>query len=339
MKIHLISWLDEFKCLCGECPSNCCKGWKVPLDDDDRERFRNEKGLMGVELFFATGFGRRDHINAGAGRCFFLSRDGLCRIQKKKGSEFIPWACRHFPRFYRNYGEFEEICLDLSCVEVARLFLKHIDDMKWIESDGEAYTGPCSSNEDGEFLGFLLRIRTEMMDAIYREFCEQSSSSDMSVAKQCGNFAEVLYSFAEEIQDRVMLEQEGAYGKISFVTFFNERFQPDMKSRFYRGGDRLEGEIESVFTNNPGLLPVFGMYLSYYLMQYFLRTYETYSFCRQIGLGLCHTNHLMRKVLERARKRPLTDDVLAGVIAEYNRRYIFNEDRQEELYRELRYRI
>ena len=156
------------------------------------------------------------------------------------------------------------------------------------------------------------------------------------MVKRFGNFAEVLYSFAEEMQDKVLREQEDAYEGISFVTFFNERFHPDMKSRFYRGGDRVEGEIERVFMDNSCLLPVFGMYLSYYLMQYFLRTYETYSFCRQIGLGLCHTNHLMRKVLECARKRTLTDDVLVGVIAEYSRRYIFNEDRQEELYRELK---
>ncbi|MEE3466955.1 MAG: flagellin lysine-N-methylase [Eubacterium sp.] len=397
MKLFTLPWMDGFHCLCGDCTLNCCEGWMVPLDDEDRKRFRKEKGWLGIRLFFATGGGRRDHMNDDAGTCSFLGRDGLCRLQRKKGETFIPWACRHYPRFYRNYGAFEEVTLDLSCVFAAELFLKHVDELELVKTTGEAQTKPCSSNDDEEFLAFLLRLRREMMDMTRRVFRGEYPDGEKSggecpgggrpgggrpgggrsVLRTCERYAGVMLSFAEYLQDRCMRESEMAYDSVSFTAYVDKKMgvhgcsvagdadgtSVDAPTEYGDTvapapfGDIDEADVEvleKICEASPFLLPSLGAYLSYYLLQYFLRIYETYSFRRIVGLGLCHTNNVLRRVVEhvtenmsvRSQKKRertseqspeslLAEDDLALIIANYNRKNFFNDEAQDEMYRRL----
>ena len=45
MIIKKISILKNFQCTGAACPSNCCRGWKIPIDDDAYKRYITEKGF------------------------------------------------------------------------------------------------------------------------------------------------------------------------------------------------------------------------------------------------------------------------------------------------------
>ena len=361
MKICEISWFNEFECLCGKCPRTCCRGWVIPLSDGDCERFRTEKGWLAMRLFFATGGWTGKKFNSSSGTCSFLRTDGLCTLQKQKGHEFIPWTCQSFPRFYRNYGEFEERCLDLSCTGAARLFMKHGGKTDLIVSEGDPVTRPCTTNDDRQLMDYLLEVRREMM-----ELCVSENTVVVS---------DVLFLFAGRLQD--MFSKGGdELPSLSFRRFFEESIEDHPESSygfplpvhileeflssslFHIRLRKIDPDLYRLFTKakkyiarfrkvppvwkktalqavseEPLLEKTLGRYLAYYIFQYFLRTYETYSFRRQIALGLCHMNMILLLTMAKEDAAEITEDSLADTIAIYNRRAFFNDDIQDQMYR------
>ena len=91
--------------------------------------------------------------------------------------------------------------------------------------------------------------------------------------------------------------------------------------------------VKTFLYSEPLAASVLGTYLAYYLYQYYLRAYETYSFRRQTALGLCHVNMVLLLTMSACEGRAVTEDILAGTIAAYNRRAYFNDAIQDEMYR------
>ena len=163
MKIKEIAFFKQFKCLEGSCSETCCRGWMIPITAQDRKRFRDAGGMLKLSTELAIK--ERDIVcfNSGSGECPFHNRNGLCSLQLKKGHDFIPEACRMFPRFYRNYGAFEEHYIDLSCIGASRLFLNNTGSLTLTEGQGEALSGSCTTNDDIAFLDALLDTRSTML--------------------------------------------------------------------------------------------------------------------------------------------------------------------------------
>ena len=361
MKICEISWFKEFECLCGKCPRTCCKGWVIPLSDEDCERFGKERGWLGVRLFFAARGWTAKKFNSSSGTCSVLRRDGLCTLQKQKGHEFIPWTCQSFPRFYRNFGEFEERCLDLSCTGAARLFMKHKGATDLIVSEGDPVTRMCTTNDDRQLMDYLLDIRREMMEVCVSEDPVIASDALFLFAGRLqdmfskgGNELPSL-SFRHFYEGRMEEHPESSYcfplpanilGDFLGSSLFHIRLRkidPELYRRFNKAKKYIarfcnalpawkKTALQAV-SEDPLLKKTLGRYLAYYLFQYFLRAYETYSFRRQVALGLCHMNMILLLAVAKEDTDGITEETLADTIAVYNRRAFFNDDIQDQMYR------
>ena len=317
-----------------------------------------------MALFVATGGWTRLSFNSDSGSCPFWGRDGLCRMQKEKGHEFIPWTCQSFPRFYRNFGPFEETCLDLSCIGAAQLFIKHTGKLDVTESEGEAVTQLCTTNDDRDFLDLMIRLRREMTDAI--------SADETHVP------AETMFAFAMKLQDDIAIKKDISYEDISFERFItghrdtackegdllfplsskviralldSSLYHPRLRwvnpelygmltkakkmMKRFKKPDDWNRTVAGDFRDQRILLPILRAYLSYHLYQYFMRSYETYSFRRQIAITIIHTNMILVLAVSYLSEHPgeLTGDDMARIIAAYNRRAFFSDSIQDEMYR------
>ena len=364
MKKYEITWFRDFSCLCGNCPQTCCKGWVIPLSGQDCDRFSREKGILGIRLFLATGGWTAGKFNPGSKACPFYGRDGLCALQKKKGHEYIPWTCQSYPRFYRNYGTFEECCLDLSCIGAARLFIRNGGTLEMTESEGDPCTQICTTNEDEDYLQFLLANRRQI--------------TDMARQSVSGYFTDILFLYAIRCQDHFSAGKSAGNDIPDFDTFYSDRSDhipkdlfsfplpdavvtgilnsslnhprlrkvaPGLYSMFSKAsaylrsvnkpGSGWQHEAEDLLFNDPFVRTVLGNYLAYYMHQYYLRAYETYSFRKITALGLCHMNMvlLLVMVMKKAGSEKTMEDMMSEVIAAYNRRAYFNDDILDEIYR------
>ena len=357
MKRYEISWFNEFECLCGSCAQTCCKGWLIPLEEEDITRLKKERGMLGLKLFCATAGWTRDKFNADSGTCPFLGEDGLCRMQKERGHDFLPETCRDYPRFYRNYGRFEEVYLDLSCIGAVDLFLEHPGPVTFNVTEAEAVTDPCSTNDDEDFLDFLLEERAKMTGEV----------EDADSPEKLGQAAGALFSYSCTLQG--VCADNGRYEQCRFSAglhnskslfplpvrtlrrlmnsslrhFKLRKSNPELYemlsaadrtlSKYGKPTQGWQDDVYDALSHNTFLMKTMSAYLSYYLHQYFLRAYETYSFRRQIALGLCHLNMVLLLIMS------CTDAASAGmreispVIAAYNRRAYFSDSILDEMYR------
>lgn len=117
-------YYDSFRCIAGACPDSCCKEWDVQIDDAAAAFYRSLPGALGDRLREVL----RDEdgetvMTIVEGRCPMWQQDGLCRIQAQLGEAALSKVCREFPRLIHDYGDFQELGLELSCPEAARLIL------------------------------------------------------------------------------------------------------------------------------------------------------------------------------------------------------------------------
>ena len=164
-----------FKCAGADCPSSCCRSWRIPIDNDAYARYAAEKGLMGFLLrcfLMKKGGLASFRCSILQYRCPFWGIDRLCVLQKYRSIDYMPLICAQFPRKISNFGLFCEETLCLSCPEAARLFIEHSRTGVpfAFEETVTVKDTPCESdmtNDDYDFLNYLLKSRDELISMLY----------------------------------------------------------------------------------------------------------------------------------------------------------------------------
>ncbi len=365
MKISQISYFENFKCSEGECRETCCRGWLIPLDDDDVARYKGEKSfLLKTRLMLAMSEHSVPVFNSSCGECTFHGKNGLCSLQLARGHGYIPETCRSYPRFYRNYGDFEERYLDLSCLEASRMLVAHADDPELDITEGPEDCEKTMTNDDSAFLNTLVSIRASFIDALkkvqtYDELITvldaiDSYSADLQNAYLHGdegyyaahpfgvevssdNACHIFPLSAAEIDslahtslyhDRLKKTNSGLYGL--FQLYFR-KFYRDVASE-----NRWREACRELTETYPETVRYLRAYYIYYLYQYWLKTYEDYSFLRNERTGIIHTSMLLLMTVMYVKKhRSLSPEEFAHICTVYNRRAFFSDDMLDEMYRVL----
>lgn len=157
MRILKPAYFSTFRCLAGKCPDSCCKEWEVEVDDRFAAFYRSLEGALGDRLRAVL----KDDPEWGTvmtihdGRCPMWRADGLCRIQADLGHDALCKTCRDFPRLCHDYGTFQELGLELSCPEAARLILSSPDAPMLTEE----LPGGDAPDYDEEAMKLLLQTR------------------------------------------------------------------------------------------------------------------------------------------------------------------------------------
>lgn len=347
MKIKRISIYNEFQCTGTDCPANCCKGWKIPIDKDSYLKFLHEKGIFGTLLRCSIIRGE-DIISfrSGLGRCPFLGFDRLCTIQKKHGIEYMPLVCKQFPRQLYNLGFFCEETLYLACPEAAKLFLVHAQqDNPFVfeETEEEANYEVNTTNDDEVFLEYLLQSREDLFQML-RSDCSYDSMSILHYGRDAQNAClnktplPSPLAYHEEVSKHYVMDCD-----IIDKLFFNGFFHPSLKTlspflyklckkyiRIFGFPNRRNLKIaerklialkEHLWLLLPDLDKLLDRYYEYYLQTNFLDIFEDYSFSKHLLLGMAKANMLwLFFALYAKNKKHISIDELAKIMAIYERR-------------------
>lgn len=103
------AYYDDFRCLMGGCRLNCCMAsWHIAFSRKDYLTLKKQKGspelneklgrclrrIRGEDLAEM----RYAEFVKENNKCPLLGEDCLCRLQREKGSQVLPFVCRSFPR-------------------------------------------------------------------------------------------------------------------------------------------------------------------------------------------------------------------------------------------------
>lgn len=131
-------YVGKFQCDGSVCNSKCCKGWAVDIDGPtyqkyctiepkterkkivSRIKYKKQKNMFLVEM-------------AKNGFCPFLQSDGLCKIQKTWGADWLSNTCAMYPRKPYLTGDLFMMALTLTCPVAAKLALLSKEPMAFEE--------------------------------------------------------------------------------------------------------------------------------------------------------------------------------------------------------------
>lgn len=332
MIVKQISILKQFQCTGAACPANCCRGWKIPIDDNAYEKYITEKGCLGfllrcflVKKEELISFRSSKHQY----RCPFWGIDRLCGLQKRYGTDYMPLVCVQFPRQLSNFGSFCEETLYLACSEAARLFIEQARakiPFRFDETTGEVDYEETITNDDFDFLHYLLQSREELITML-----EGGCGLDVC-----------LLQYAKEAQDKCL-----SYGALNTgVNLGSEHFAlpsplayqttehtpftvdaPKMYTLFFKGfyhpslrhsspilyrlcqkyihtfytltknhpktaDEKLNLLMQSVYDYVPDFDALMTYYYEYFLQKNFLDIFEDYSFVRHMLCGMAQARML-----------------------------------------------
>ncbi len=171
MRIEYPDYYEKFHCLAEKCPDTCCKDWEVDVDEDTFYYYRVQEGELGEKLNrLLREEGEAKYIPLGADRrCPFLREDRLCEICAALGEEGLSQTCQEYPRYYMGIGDYEQIDLSLSCLEVGRLLFTGQGPVRYRRSEDGEEPWETLGPEEKEKLADILRQRDELLQKLMTE--------------------------------------------------------------------------------------------------------------------------------------------------------------------------
>lgn len=122
MKGYILGICLDFVCIAGDCPSTCCSGWKIIVDEASFRRYQNisdETLRIDILKNIREKDGEYQFRHGYGGRCAMLDTDGLCRIQRNLEETALCNTCRKYPRLSTFIDEKTWISMAASCPVVA----------------------------------------------------------------------------------------------------------------------------------------------------------------------------------------------------------------------------
>ena len=265
------SYYDTFRCIAGSCPDSCCKEWEVQVDPASAGYYRSLPGPLGDRLRQVLRDTEDDTVmTIENGRCPMWRQDGLCRIQAELGEDALCQVCRDFPRLRHDYGDFQELGLELSCPEAARL----IFDCPDAEMLHLNVPGGEAAEYDTEAMDILLQSRVHALSLL------------RDTSRPIRERIALLLLYGYHAQEWLDSGDAADFDPNSAAESVLEFLQPgDMEeiAEFFRGLEILNPQWEQRLTavQSPTFTPDCITLLRYLIQRYWLQAVSDYDLiCR-----------------------------------------------------------
>lgn len=207
MKIRVLSYYKEFKCIASACEDTCCAGWDVVIDNETYQSYQNQEGPFGEKLrnkMIVDEDGDNVFILDGI-RCPFLNNNNLCDIHKELGEQFLCHTCKQYPRYMDVYGDLKEMGISLSCPEAARIIFAHRGSTEF------------ELIEDNQVNDSHHVDKKEILDKFFK--CRETMIQILEKADYpLGIRAAIVLKFVEELQDKL------DFGEFDAMNQFIEKY-------------------------------------------------------------------------------------------------------------------
>ncbi len=124
-------YFGDFHCIGSDCRDNCCRDWRIDWEKKEIDKLKTAEDLSPElkELVEKSFSPEKDmdgiyKITLNESRsCPFLTEEGLCRIQRELGAEYMSRTCMVYPRkYYAAESAVYRSCYS-SCREIVRRLL------------------------------------------------------------------------------------------------------------------------------------------------------------------------------------------------------------------------
>ena len=318
----------SFHCIGGACEDSCCIGWEVDIDEESYYYYQTLEGPFGdlirsriqVSPEGDYYFPMVEHH-----RCPFLNKENLCDMILELGEEALCMTCDEYPRYFNRIGDYEQVDISLSCMEVGRLLFSgkgpvtyeqsQVDDFPAEEDfreeifSGEAFPDEAFPDEDAPVDPSLLQSLLHSRDSM---ICQLQSR---------------IYPINRRIQSVLLegdAEDDRAELKCESYDILLERYRPlvpldrswrrQMKQLQERRAELEEAETECFHANRGRLEFWFEKLSVYFVYRYHLDDYydEDPTYSRRLTIRSLQLLWLLLilRWLDKGREALTTEDMI-----------------------------
>ena len=116
---YQLKYVDNFKCDGNKCNAKCCHGWRIQIQDDTYEKYKQIKDdklrLQILSAFQKDDKGYYAKLTEREGACPLLCKDNLCFIQRNMGEQYLSETCKFYPRHIVSLSGILLHLLNMSC--------------------------------------------------------------------------------------------------------------------------------------------------------------------------------------------------------------------------------
>lgn len=154
------------------------------------------------------------------GRCPMWRTDGLCRIQAELGEDALCKTCREFPRLTHDYGDFQELQLELSCPEASKYILTQDHPVTVITETVDT----AEAEYDQEAMEVLKTSRETVLDILFDRSHSVPESLALALLYGYQAQSEVDGEEAQDFDPKTALDSVQAFLKAADSTEMAEFF-------------------------------------------------------------------------------------------------------------------
>ncbi len=173
-------YFKDFHCIGSECKDTCCKGWTIDWSEDEVEKVKNAPNCSNeLKALIDSTFSEKVIIpNKGerykaaftkSGYCPLMTEEGLCRVQKELGAEYLSKTCMDYPRRRIFTDTINFRACHLSCSAVTKRLItdeKAMDLVNVAANENEDVKAVCNTPEKLA-TNPALKFRRELMEFFY----------------------------------------------------------------------------------------------------------------------------------------------------------------------------
>lgn len=327
-EVYIPDLYEKFHCLATKCPTSCCKGWVLPVDDEVNERYNQLKGVYGRHVrFHVHKYKGIRVLRRQFGRCPFLNSDKMCQFQANGQPELMPLVCRTYPRETISYDKEARCTLVLSCPAVARLFVENPGRRSFRKATSKVEVFWEIENVDDAMFAFLKKEEEKLLDFFWdggRDMAETwqamyayiyqkhdlivrdrlSETEDIKLSfdkKDMGEYALLnppTYSFFKiETIDHMVLDCIN-YGALSvrepkFYHLIKGYLDIFGKQYLNQVDEFFDREVRKMMAECPESYERYRSYFSWCMNDLYFRAFENYNVIRQFLYCVLYTQLYM----------------------------------------------
>ncbi|MDE6592787.1 MAG: flagellin lysine-N-methylase [Oscillospiraceae bacterium] len=184
----------DFQCAGDKCPVNCCYGWGIiGWKKEEYEKIKNAKMPMELRSKFENSFKPTENERykgiydyqieyTNERKCPLLTENGLCRIQKELGADYLSHVCMVYPRNGYHCGNTILRTCQLSCVHVMK---KICNDENSMELENNFKVERIDFKPDYETKDYInyphLKYHRELFEFFYELLSDKTHSIETSI--------------------------------------------------------------------------------------------------------------------------------------------------------------
>lgn len=240
MKTVWQNYWKTFKCIADKCPTTCCSGWQIVVDDASLEKYEKYDGRLKDRFRESIDFEEGCIRQKNGKDCAFLNRTGLCDMIIAEGDSILCDTCRLYPRHVEEYEGVREWSMSLSCPVIAKMVVESEEEAGYFCEENDE---PDPLEDDFEDFDFIFYTKlNDSRDVIFKIL----RNKKLSLQARIGLIIELATQIQHSFDDGAMFEMDEEIAKFSdedYLLTHAEEFEVSF-SGFMRDDSGILVELE-----------------------------------------------------------------------------------------------